>query len=78
MAHLTWAHTRLTQANGVWGTAVFTINSGATLITANAGGISGSVPPINMTTTYSSGADYEFRGASTGTFTTTPCSKYCK
>ena len=54
------------------GTAVFTVNAGANLITANAGGISGSVSQTNMTTIYSSGANYEFRGASTGTFTTTP------
>ena len=62
----------VTQAGGVAGTAVFTVNSGANLITSNAGGISGSVSSTNMTSTYSSGANYEFRGASTGTFTTTP------
>jgi hypothetical protein len=62
----------VSQENGVAGTAVFTVNSGASLITANAGGISGSVSSANMTTKLSSGANYEFRGASTGTFSTTP------
>ena len=62
----------VTQAGGVTGTAVFTVNSGASLITAHASGISGSVSSTNMTRTFSSAANYEFRGASTGTFTTTP------
>jgi hypothetical protein len=64
----------VTQAGGVVGSAVFTVDSGATLITANAGGISGSVSPANMITKLSSSANYEFRGASTGTFTTIPIS----
>jgi hypothetical protein len=62
----------VSQSGGVPGTAVFTVNSGATLITANSGGISGSVSSSNMTNTFSSAANYEFQGAATGTFTTTP------
>jgi hypothetical protein len=62
----------VTQNSGVAGTAVFTVNAGANLITANDGGISGSVSATNMTNTFSSGANYEFQGATTGTFTTTP------
>jgi len=62
----------VSQLGGVAGTAVFTVNSGAKLITSNSGGVSGSVSSVNMTSTFSSGANYEFRGASTGTFTTTP------
>jgi hypothetical protein len=62
----------VSQFNGVTGTALFTVNPGANLITANAGGLSGSVSSTNMTRIFSSGANYEFRGASTGTFTTTP------
>lgn len=60
------------EAAGVPGTALFTVNPGATLITANAGGISGSVSQTNIIATYSSSANYEFRGASTGTFVTSP------
>ncbi|MDR3653863.1 MAG: hypothetical protein P4L34_12950 [Paludibacter sp.] len=60
------------QAGGLPGTALFTVYPGATLITSNANGISGSVSPINMTNTFSSSANYEFQGISTGSFTTTP------
>ena len=52
----------VTQNNGAPGTAVFTINSGATLITANTGGIDGSIASTNMTRTFSSGANYKFNG----------------
>jgi len=62
------------QAGGVAGTALFTLYPGATLITSNAGGISGAISSSNMTNIFSSSANYEFRGASTGTFTTTPTS----
>ena len=60
------------QNAGVPGTAVFTINKGATFITSNSAGIPGSVSSTNMTETFSSEANYEFRGTNTGTFTTTP------
>lgn len=62
----------ISQASGIAGTALVTINSGGTLITSNATGISGSISSTNMTAIYSSGANYEFKGAATGTFTTTP------
>jgi hypothetical protein len=62
----------VSQAGGVAGTAVFTVNPGASLVTAHAGGISGSISSTNMTNTFSSSANYEFQGAATGTFTTTP------
>ena len=62
----------ISQNDGVAGTAVVTVNSGANLISSNATGLSGSISATNMTTNLSSGANYEFKGASTGTFTTTP------
>lgn len=54
----------------------FVLSSGATAITTNAAGLTasgltGSVQ-VTGTRTYSSGANYEFRGAATGAFTTTP------
>lgn len=56
-------------------TGSFTLSSGAKIITANADGIrsTGAFGSIQVTgtRTYNSVADYEFRGASTGTFTTT-------
>lgn len=51
--------------------AEFNLNSGGKIITANAAGIQGSVNITNVTATYSSGANYEFRGASTGVFVLT-------
>lgn len=49
----------------------FTLNSGAKIITANATGVQGSVTNIGASDlTLSSGANYEFQGAATGTFTT--------
>ena len=48
----------------------FTIPSGATLKTAHASGISGAITAT--TKSFSSAANYEFNGAATGTFTTTP------
>ena len=62
----------VSQVDGVPGTAMFTLNSGANLITSNATGLTGSIFATNMTTNLSSAANYEFKGASTGTFTTTP------
>ncbi|MFZ4058080.1 MAG: beta strand repeat-containing protein [Ferruginibacter sp.] len=52
--------------------ALFTINSGATLITSNATGISGAIATTTLVASFSSAANYVFKGASTGTFTTTP------
>ncbi|MEI6750201.1 MAG: Ig-like domain repeat protein, partial [Bacteroidota bacterium] len=48
----------------------FNLQSGGTLLTANATGVSGSV--TTNTKTFSSGANYEFNGAATGSFATTP------
>lgn len=63
-----------TITNGSSG--AFTLNTGATLITANAAGItsSGATGTIQSTgtRTYNSAANYEFQGAATGTFTTSP------
>ncbi|MBL7741518.1 MAG: T9SS type A sorting domain-containing protein [Chitinophagaceae bacterium] len=57
-------------------TGTFTVDADADLITSNDDGIrsTGAFGSIQVTGTrsYNSGADYEFRGASTGTFTTTP------
>lgn len=55
--------------------ATFTLSAGAKIITSNAAGLassggSGSIR-VGGTRTYSNGADYEFRGAATGSFTTT-------
>ncbi|MCF8244042.1 MAG: T9SS type A sorting domain-containing protein [Saprospiraceae bacterium] len=52
------------------GAGAFTLASGATIITANASGMSGTV--TTTTKSFSSSANYEFQGASTGTFATTP------
>ena len=54
----------LVQSNGE-----FNLNSGAKMITANATGVQGSVNTTNVNPSFSSGASYEFRGASTGVFT---------
>ena len=54
------------------GTVTVDIQSGGNIITANATGISGALFGVNTTKTLSSAANYEFRGATTGTFTTTP------
>ncbi len=48
------------------------VNSGASVVTSSATGISGNLSSANTLRTLSSAANYEFRGASTGTFTTTP------
>lgn len=47
----------------------FNLNSGGKIITANNGGIPATIT-VTGTKTFSSGADYEFRGSSTGSFTT--------
>jgi hypothetical protein len=54
-------------AQAITGTASFSLNSGATLITANASGVSGSIATTGAKT-YAAGANYEFQGASTGIF----------
>lgn len=53
---------QITQVNGVSGAAQVTLNSGATLITANAGGIDGSVSSTNIIRTFNPGANYVFNG----------------
>lgn len=53
--------------------ANFNLAAGAKLITANANGVEGSINTANnLNASLNSGADYEFQGASTGAFTTTP------
>jgi len=59
------------NAQGTTSTAVFNLNAGGKIITSNATGMSGSLSTNNMTSTLDGGADFEFRGAATGTFTTT-------
>jgi hypothetical protein len=49
----------------------FTLSSTGKIITSNAGGIPSTIL-VTGTKTYSSGADYEFKGAATGVFTTSP------
>lgn len=53
--------------------ANFTLLAGGKLITANPTGVEGSINTAdNLEASLSSEADYEFQGASTGVFTTTP------
>ncbi len=57
--------------------ASFNLNSGGTLVTSNSNGLStnGSVQPgsiSQLTRTFSSAANYEFKGATTGVFISTP------
>ena len=52
-------------------TGTFTLSSGGRIITANSNGL-GAAGSIQMTSVFSSGADYEFRGTHTGVFTTSP------
>ncbi|MHB9143380.1 MAG: beta strand repeat-containing protein, partial [Paludibacter sp.] len=54
----------ISDVSGVSGGSVFTLNTGATLITANSGGIDGSISATNMTRTFSTGANYTFNGSS--------------
>lgn len=67
---------------GGYATTSININSGATLKTANAAGInsSGATGSIQTTGTryFDSGASYEFQGANTGIFTTSPSSNTVK
>ncbi len=56
---------------GAGAAAVFTLSSGAKLITASPTGVQGAINTANLTTSLNSGADYEIRGGSTGVFTTT-------
>ncbi len=57
------------------GAGTFNLSSGVSLKTANSAGINSSGPTGSVQTTtriFSSGANYEFQGAATGIFTTTP------
>lgn len=58
-------------ANLISGAGAFTVASGGTLKTAKANGITDAIT-VSGTKTFSSAANYEFNGAATGTFTTTP------
>jgi len=49
---------------GTTGPAIFTLNSGATLLTANSGGIDGSISSSFLTRTFSLSANYTFNGTS--------------
>jgi len=53
----------LTQAGGTAGAAIFTLNSGATLISANAGGVDGSVSSTNITRNLSTSANFIYNGS---------------
>ena len=54
----------------VSGAGTFTLSAGATLKTASSTGVAGSITTTSKS--FSSAANYEFNGAATGTFTTTP------
>lgn len=58
-------------SQGIGGAAIFTLSPNAKLITSNPTGVQGAINTANLTTSFNSAADYEFRGASTGVFTTT-------
>jgi hypothetical protein len=61
------------QVNPTAGTTTtFNLGSGAKIITANTNGLSTTGSINTVARTFSSAADYEFQGANTGTFTTTP------
>ncbi|MBL0356951.1 MAG: hypothetical protein IPP72_08685 [Chitinophagaceae bacterium] len=50
----------ISQQTGTGGSGIFTLSSGAKLITANTGGVAASVVTTNITDTYTAGALYEF------------------
>ncbi len=52
-------------------TGTFTLSSGASIITSHANGLSATGSIQTTSKSFNSGANYEFKGASTGTFTTT-------
>jgi hypothetical protein len=56
----------------VTGNNTVVVNSGGSVVTSHSSGIPGNLSSSNTIRTLSSGANYEFRGAVTGTFTTTP------
>ena len=58
-------------ANIISGSGAFTLSSGATLKTSHASGLNGAIM-VSGTKTFSSLANYEFNGATSGTFTTAP------
>lgn len=51
--------------------AIFTINSGATLVISNSAGINSSIGTTNLTRTFNAGANYIFNSATTTAFPTT-------
>ncbi|OOG72245.1 S-layer family protein, partial [Flavobacterium sp. A45] len=53
---------QVSQSGGVAGIAKVNLNSGATLITANANGVDGSVSSTNITRTFDTAANYNFNG----------------
>jgi hypothetical protein len=55
--------------NTISGAGTFALASGSTIITSNPNGISGTVTSAKS---FDSGANYEFQGASTGTFPSSP------
>ncbi|WP_394775696.1 T9SS sorting signal type C domain-containing protein [Flavobacterium sp.] len=55
---------QISQSGGTGGFATLSINSGANLITANTNGLNGSVSSTNLTSTFSSAANYTFNGTS--------------
>ncbi len=57
---------------GSGGSNILYVNSGATLITAHASGMSGSTASANTKDSIHNGANFEFKGAITGTFPTYP------
>ncbi|RYF24106.1 MAG: T9SS type A sorting domain-containing protein [Flavobacteriales bacterium] len=66
--------TQAYDSDGSTGTIFTDIQAGGTLITSNTAGINGSIPATNTTSTYSTAANYEFRGTAasvTGSFTPT-------
>jgi hypothetical protein len=51
---------RITAGIGGSGSAIFTLNSDATLVTGNVGGVAASVIASNLITTYNNSANYKF------------------
>ncbi|NEU07537.1 T9SS type A sorting domain-containing protein [Flavihumibacter sp. R14] len=64
--------------NQISGLGAFNLNSGGTLITSHPSGIGpGGSIALTGNRTFSSAANYEFRGANTGLFTTSPTAQTC-
>ena len=62
--------------NQVSGSGAFNLNANATIMTSHASGLVGSIV-VTGTKTFNSTANYEFRGANTGVFITTPVVQTC-